>query len=151
VKALESRPFLWVQFESSRGLKFVSVAVPSVQHAAAAALAIAEEHGARLAAELEAKRDRLCEGLERAGATVLRPAGTYFANADVRPLGYDDGVTFCRELPERAGVVAIPTSVFCGDPERARSLVRFAFCKREEVIDEAAARLATLRRPHPTA
>jgi N-succinyldiaminopimelate aminotransferase len=117
------------------------------QHAAASALALAEAHGARLAAELRAKRDRLCEGLERAGAEVLRPAGTYFANADVRPLGYDDGVAFCRELPERAGVVAIPTSVFSAEPERLRSLVRFAFCKREEVIDEAAARLATLRRP----
>jgi N-succinyldiaminopimelate aminotransferase len=115
------------------------------QHAAATALASAEEHGARLAAELKVKRDRICAGLERAGATVLRPAGTYFVNADVRPLGYDDGVAFCRELPERAGVVAIPTSVFCGDPERARSLVRFAFCKREEVIDEAAARLEQLQ------
>ena len=115
------------------------------QHAAATALAGAEEHGARLAAELKAKRDRICAGLERAGATVLRPAGTYFVNADVRPLGYDDGVAFCRELPERAGVVAIPTSVFCGDPERVRSLVRFAFCKREEVIDEAATRLGRLR------
>ena len=115
------------------------------QHAAATALAGAEEHGARLAAELKAKRDRICAGLERAGATVLRPAGTYFVNADVRPLGYDDGVAFCRELPERAGVVAIPTSVFCADPERVRSLVRFAFCKREEVIDEAATRLGRLR------
>jgi N-succinyldiaminopimelate aminotransferase len=115
------------------------------QHAAATALASAEEHGARLAAELKAKRDRICAGLERAGATVLRPAGTYFVNADVRPLGYDDGVAFCRELPKRAGVVAIPTSVFCGDPERVRSLVRFAFCKREEVIDEAATRLGRLR------
>jgi N-succinyldiaminopimelate aminotransferase len=115
------------------------------QHAAAGALAGAEEHGARLAAQLKAKRDRICAGLERAGATVLRPAGTYFVNADVRPLGYDDGVAFCRELPERAGVVAIPTSVFCGDAERARSLVRFAFCKREEVIDEAAGRLERLR------
>jgi N-succinyldiaminopimelate aminotransferase len=115
------------------------------QHAAATALASAEEHGARLAAELKAKRDRICAGLERAGATVLRPAGTYFVNADVRPLGYDDGVTFCRELPERAGVVAIPTSVFSADPERVRSLVRFAFCKREDVIDEAATRLGRLR------
>ena len=115
-----------------------------LQHAAAVALGIAEEHGARLAAELAAKRDRLCDGLERAGAEVLRPAGTYFVNADVRPLGYDDGVAFCRDLPERAGVVAIPTSVFSGDPERVRPLVRFAFCKREEVIDEAAARLAAL-------
>ena len=115
------------------------------QHAAAVALATAEEHGARLAAELAAKRDRLCDGLERAGLEVLRPAGTYFVNADVRPLGFDDGVAFCRDLPERAGVVAIPTSVFCGDPERARTLVRFAFCKREEVIDAAAERLARLR------
>ena len=115
------------------------------QHAAATALASAEEHGARLAAELKAKRDRICAGLERAGATVLRPAGTYFVNADVRPLGYDDGVAFCRELPERAGVVAIPTSVFSADPARVRSLVRLAFCKREEVIDEAATRLGRLR------
>ena len=115
------------------------------QHAAASALAIAEEHGARLAAELAGKRDRLCDGLERAGAEVLRPAGTYFVNADVRPLGYEDGVAFCRELPERAGVVAIPTSVFSADPGRVRSLVRFAFCKREAVIDEAAARLGRLR------
>src|SRR3954465_1797085 len=115
------------------------------QHPATTGLARAAEPGARLAAELKAKRDRICAGLERAGATVLRPAGTYFVNADVRPLGYDDGVAFCRELPERAGVVAIPTSVFSGDPERARSLVRFAFCKREEVIDEAAGRLERLR------
>jgi N-succinyldiaminopimelate aminotransferase len=63
----------------------------------------------------------------------------------VRPLGYDDGVAFCRDLPERAGVVAIPTSVFCGDPRRATSLVRFAFCKRDEVIDEAARRLGRLQ------
>src|SRR4051794_12409599 len=120
------------------------------QHAAATALSHAAEHGARLADELKAKRDRICAGLERAGATVLRPAGTYFVNADVRPLGYDDGVAFCRDLPERAGVVAIPTSVFCGDPVRARSLVRFAFCKRAEVIDEAASRLGRLRSGYQT-
>ena len=113
-----------------------------LQHAAAVALGMAEEHGARLAAELKAKRDRLCAGLERAGFEVLRPAGTYFVNADVRALGSDDAVAFCRDLPERAGVVGIPTSVFSGDPERVRTLVRFAFCKREEVIDEAAERLA---------
>ena len=116
-----------------------------LQHAAAVALGIAEEHGTRLAAELAAKRDRICAGLERAGFDVLRPAGTYFVNADVRPLGAGDAVAFCRELPERAGVVGIPTSVFSGDPERVRTLVRFAFCKREEVIDEAAERLAAMR------
>ena len=112
-----------------------------LQHAAAVALGIAEEHGAWLAAELKAKRDRLCGGLERAGFEVLRPAGTYFVNVDVG----EDAVAFCRELPDRAGVVGIPTSVFSGDPERVRTLVRFAFCKREEVIDEAARRLAGLR------
>ena len=56
-----------------------------------------------------------------------------------------DGAAFCRELPERAGVVAIPTAVFYDHPEVARSLVRFAFCKRESVIDAAAARLAGAR------
>ncbi len=112
-----------------------------LQHAAAVALGIAEAHGAWLATELKAKRDRLCGGLERAGFEVLRPAGTYFVNADVGA----DAVVFCRDLPERAGVVGIPTSVFSGDPERVKTLVRFAFCKREEVIDEAARRLAALR------
>jgi N-succinyldiaminopimelate aminotransferase len=111
------------------------------QHAAALALGLAEEHGARLAAELKAKRDRLGAGLERAGFEVLRPAGTYFINADVG----EDAVAFCRDLAERAGVVGIPTSVFSGDPDGVRTLVRFAFCKREEVIDEAAQRLAGLR------
>ena len=69
---------------------------------------------------------------------ALPPAGTYFANADVGR----DGAGFCRELVERAGVVAIPTSVFYDDEEAGRTLVRFAFCKREDVIDEAARRLA---------
>ena len=112
-----------------------------LQHASAVALGLGDEHYVALAAGLKAKRDRLCAGLQRAGLEVHRPAGTYFVNADVSPLGYDDGAAFCRDLPARAGVVAIPTSVFCADPETARTLVRFAFCKRDEVIDEAAARL----------
>jgi N-succinyldiaminopimelate aminotransferase len=115
-----------------------------LQHAAALALGMAEAEGARLSAELAAKRERLCAGLERAGFEVLRPAATYFVNADMRALGPGDAVAFCRDLPARAGVVGIPTSVFSSDPERVRSLVRFAFCKREEVIDEAARRLASL-------
>jgi N-succinyldiaminopimelate aminotransferase len=73
---------------------------------------------------------------------VLRPAGTYFANVDCKR----DGAAFCRELVERAGVVAIPTSVFYDDEEAGRSLVRFAFCKRADVIDEAARRLAAAAR-----
>jgi N-succinyldiaminopimelate aminotransferase len=108
------------------------------QHAGAAALALDAAFYAGVAAALTAKRDRLCAGLEAAGLRPLRPAGTYFVNAQVP----GDGAAFCRELPERAGVVAIPTSVFYDHPEAGRSLVRFAFCKREAVIDEAAARLA---------
>jgi len=108
------------------------------QHAGAVALGLGDEVYARLADGLKAKRDRLCEGLRAAGLDVLRPAGTYFANVDC----HRDGTAFCRELVERAGVVAIPTRVFYDDAEAGRSLVRFAFCKREAVIDEAARRLA---------
>jgi N-succinyldiaminopimelate aminotransferase len=108
------------------------------QHAGAAALALGDEFYAGLTAAFRGKRDRLCAGLEAAGLEPLRPAGTYFVNARVD----GDGADFCRELPERAGVVAIPTAVFYDHPEVGRSLVRFAFCKRESVIDEAAARLA---------
>jgi N-succinyldiaminopimelate aminotransferase len=111
------------------------------QHAGAAALALGDEFYAGLAAGLKAKRDRLCAGLRAAGLEPLRSAGTYFVNARVD----GDGAAFCRELPDRAGVVAIPTAVFYDHPEVARSLVRFAFCKRESVIDEAAARLAGAR------
>ena len=108
------------------------------QHAGAAALRLGDDVYEALARDLRVKRDHLCSGLEAAGLEVLVPAGTYFANVDCKR----DGVTFCRELVERAGVVAIPTSVFYDDEEAGRSLVRFAFCKRESVIDEAAARLA---------
>jgi N-succinyldiaminopimelate aminotransferase len=109
------------------------------QHAGAVALALSDDVYEALADELRAKRDRLCAGIEAAGLRALRPAGTYFANADVG----SGGAAFCRELVERAGVVAIPTSVFYDDEEAGRTLVRFAFCKREDVIDEAALRLAS--------
>jgi N-succinyldiaminopimelate aminotransferase len=111
-----------------------------LQHAGAAALALGDAFYASLAADFVAKRDRLCAGLLAAGLEPLRPGGTYFVNAVVE----GDASSFCRALPERAGVVAIPTSVFYDHPEVGRSLVRFAFCKRDEVIDEAAARLALL-------
>ena len=108
------------------------------QHAGAVALRLGDEIYGALARELLTKRDHLCDGLAAAGLDVLRPAGTYFANVDAGR----DGAAFCRELVERAGVVAIPTSVFYDDADAGRNLVRFAFCKRPEVIDEAARRLA---------
>ena len=109
-----------------------------LQHAGAAALGLGDDFYASLTASFVAKRDRLCAGLLAAGLEPLRPAGTYFVNAVVD----GDGVEFCRSLPGRAGVVAIPTSVFYDSTDVGRSLVRFAFCKRDSVIDEAAVRLA---------
>ena len=94
---------------------------------------------------LRAKRDRLVAGLRAVGFEAYVPQGTYFVTADVRPLGYDDGVDFCRDLPKRAGVVAIPHQVFYDDLDAGRPLVRFAFCKRDEVLDEALSRLRSLR------
>ena len=113
---------------------------------------VAVAHGLRhekpwvdaLAADLGRKRDRLCDGLSRAGFTVFRPQGTYFVLADITPLGGTDGMEFCLDLPRRAGVVTIPAQVFSADPHHWRTIVRFAFCKADAVIDDACARLATL-------
>ena len=93
---------------------------------------------------LVAGRDLLCAGLADAGFAVHRPAATYFVTTDVTALGETDGMAFCRALPTRAGVVAIPCEVFYDDPARGAALVRFAFCKRDEVLREAVRRLATL-------
>jgi N-succinyldiaminopimelate aminotransferase len=123
-------------------LTFVSGA--PFQHAIARALALPDAYFEDFRAGLEAKRDRLCAGLEAAGLEVLRPAGTYFVTTDIRALGERDGHAFCLALPARAGVVAVPSVVFYDDKEVGRPLVRFAFCKRDAVIDEAAARLARL-------
>jgi len=99
-----------------------------------------------VAARLQAGRDLLVEGLIAAGFEVSVPGGTYFVVADAAPLGYDDGLQLCRALPDLAGVVGVPVRVFHDDPEAGRSLVRFAVCKRPEVLQEAARRLAGLRR-----
>jgi N-succinyldiaminopimelate aminotransferase len=112
-----------------------------LQHAAAAALNLPDTHVATLRTDLRARRDQLIAGLRAAGLTPLRSEGTYFVNADVG----SDAVAFCGALPERCGVAAIPTSSFYDDKDAARTLVRFAFCKREPVIAEAARRLAGLR------
>jgi N-succinyldiaminopimelate aminotransferase len=107
------------------------------QYASAAALRMSDDWYAELSADLQRKRDHLCAALETAGLKVLVPQGTYFANVQVE----GDGADWCRALVPRAGVVAIPTSVFSTDPERLRPYVRFAFCKRLSVIDAAAAKL----------
>jgi N-succinyldiaminopimelate aminotransferase len=109
-----------------------------LQHAAAAALRLPGSAIETLRDDLKARRDQLCAGLQAAGLAPLLPAGTYFVNADVGT----DAVAFCSSLLQRYLIVAIPTSAFYDDKQAAPNLVRFAFCKRAEVIAQAASRLA---------
>ncbi|OKJ60922.1 aminotransferase [Streptomyces sp. CB02009] len=114
------------------------------QYAIAEALRLPAAYYDTLRAEHAAKRDLLSEGLAQAGFAVYKPAGTYFVTTDIRPLGAEDGFAFCRSLPERAGVVAIPNAVFYDHREAGAPFVRFAFCKKTEVLEEAVSRLKHL-------
>jgi N-succinyldiaminopimelate aminotransferase len=117
------------------------------QPAIAAGLRLGDDYFAGIAADLQVKRDALMTGLDDAGFKVFRPDGTYFVTVDIRPVQPDgDGFGFCRNLPYRCGIVAIPNVVFydAAHVDEGRHLVRFAFCKRTEVIAEAAARLKGL-------
>ncbi|MFJ3036278.1 aminotransferase class I/II-fold pyridoxal phosphate-dependent enzyme [Curtobacterium pusillum] len=116
------------------------------QPAVAAGLRLPDSVFAGIAAELSAKHDLLAAGLRAAGFEVMRPDGGYFVIADAAALGYDDAREFCLQLPELAGVVGVPVSAFVRPDHAAgyRSLVRFAFCKRRSVLEDAAARLAGL-------
>ncbi|MET7291555.1 pyridoxal phosphate-dependent aminotransferase [Streptomyces griseoloalbus] len=114
------------------------------QYAVAEALRLPDSYFEEFRADMQAKRELLGTGLEQAGFTVFRPAGTYFITADIRPLGESDGFAFCRSLPERCGVVAIPNAVFYDHREQGAPFVRFAFCKRTSVLEKAASRLKSL-------
>jgi N-succinyldiaminopimelate aminotransferase len=114
------------------------------QHAIAHALMLDDGFFRTFVDDMRTKRDRLCDGLSAAGFDVFEPAGTYFVTTDISPFGETDGATFCRALPERCGVVAVPNVVFYDDEDAGRSLVRFTFCKRLDVLDEAVGRLRTL-------
>ncbi|MER8221481.1 pyridoxal phosphate-dependent aminotransferase [Streptomyces sp. NPDC094143] len=111
------------------------------QYAVAEALALPESYFTDFRDDLLAKRNLLAAGLEEAGFRVFRPSGTYFVTTDIRPLGETDGTAFCRALPERAGVVAIPNAVFYDHRDQGAPFVRFAFCKRTEVLADATERL----------
>ncbi|MBP7148812.1 MAG: aminotransferase class I/II-fold pyridoxal phosphate-dependent enzyme [Acidobacteria bacterium] len=118
------------------------VATP-LQAAIAVALAAPDSFFAELGAQYAARRERLCRGLAAAGLAVLEPEGTYFVCCDIRPLGFEDDLEFCRALPARAGVAAIPVSAFIAD-RGVRHLARFAFCKTDAALDEGIRRLAAL-------
>jgi N-succinyldiaminopimelate aminotransferase len=117
------------------------------QPAIATGLGLPDAYFTGIAADLAHKRDILSAGLRSAGFGVLPTDGTYFVVADAAPLGHPDAVGFCRALPDLAGVVAVPLAAFCRDEyaDRTASLVRFAFCKRVGVLEEAAGRLSALR------
>jgi N-succinyldiaminopimelate aminotransferase len=117
------------------------------QYAIATALALPDEYYRSIAATLAVKRDLMCDGLSAAGFDVYRPDGTYFITTDIRPFGDVSGLEFCRKLPYEAGVVAIPSVVFYDNVDAGQFQVRFAFCKKEEVLTEALSRLAVLRPP----
>ncbi len=115
------------------------------QYAVADALRLPNSYFDALREDLRAKRDLLSAGLTEAGFEVYEPAGTYFVTTDIRPLGETDGFAFCRALPERCGVVAVPNAVFYDHREQGAPFVRFAFCKRTDVLTEAVSRLKGLR------
>ncbi|SDO99695.1 pyridoxal phosphate-dependent aminotransferase [Actinacidiphila guanduensis] len=115
------------------------------QYAIAEALRLPDAHYEGFRADLRRKRDLLADGLRTAGFEVHLPQGTYFITTDIAPFGEKDAYAFCRALPERCGVVAVPNSVFYDDPDAGRSQVRFTFCKKDEVLAEAVQRLKRLR------
>ena len=121
----------WLTFSSGAPLQ------PAVAHA------LTEESGyyTALATELGRKRDSLCAGLGKLDVDVYVPQGTYFVTTDVRSYGYRDGLEFCLALPDKAGVVAIPSQFFYDDAEEGRHKVRWAFCKDQGVLDEGVRRL----------
>ncbi|MFJ2805510.1 pyridoxal phosphate-dependent aminotransferase [Kitasatospora sp. NPDC087271] len=114
------------------------------QYAVAEALRLPDSYFDGFRADLLRKRDLLVDGLTAAGFRVFTPEGTYFITTDITPLGEKDGIEFCRALPERCGVVAIPNAVFYDNTEAGRSLVRFTFCKQDSVLEEAVSRLQRL-------
>ncbi len=126
--------------------QFLTYVTPApLQRAVAVGLAVTHDLVDPLRDELRANRDLLAKGLAGVGLAVRDAEGTYFLTVDLSPVTGEDGATFCRALPARCGVVAVPCSVFYGDPDGGRSLVRFAFCKRRATIEEAVDRLGRWR------
>ena len=115
------------------------------QYAIATGLGLPDSYFTDFADRLQVRRDMLSAGLTTAGFDVMHTQGTFFLTADITPLGGVDGLEFCRSLPHRCGVVAVPTQVFYDNVDAGRRLVRFAFCKKIEVLEEACRRLKGLR------
>ncbi len=127
-------------------LTFVSGA--PFQPAIAVGLRLGDDYFEQFVSTLEHKRDLLCPMLTEAGFEVMVPEGTYFATADISPLGFEDGIEFCLGLPELAGVVAVPSAVFYQNGDDGKNLVRFCFAKQDDILDQAGTRLIKALAPY---
>jgi aspartate/methionine/tyrosine aminotransferase len=127
---------------------FLTVGAPApLQDAGAAALSLPETYYKNLAEGYRKRRDRLIPALEDAGFRCFRPRGAYYVMTDIAKFGFSDDVTFTKYLVSEIGVAAVPGSSFYRDPKDGAHQVRFAFCKRDETLDEAAKRLTKIRSP----
>ncbi|MFJ9027458.1 pyridoxal phosphate-dependent aminotransferase [Streptomyces sp. NPDC102274] len=140
--AMADAPLIAAVRTAKQYLTYVSAG--PFQYAVAEALRLPDTYFDTFRADLQRKRDLLGDGLRAAGFEVYQPQGTYFITTDIAPFGEKDAYAFCRALPERCGVVAVPNSVFYDDPDAGRSQVRFTFCKRDDVLQEATSRLRHL-------
>jgi aspartate/methionine/tyrosine aminotransferase len=126
---------------------FLTVGAPApLQEAGAAALGLPAAYYEKLAFGYRTRRDRLMPALTEAGFRCFRPRGAYYVMTDISAFGFSDDVTFTKHLVKEIGVAAVPGSSFYNDPKDGAKQVRFAFCKREETLDQAAARLLTLKK-----
>ena len=114
------------------------------QYAIAVGLGLGDDYYDALISDMRAKRDYLSAGLQSAGFEIFEPQGTYFVTADARSVGYEDGLELCWQLPEKVGVVAVPNVVFYDNQNEGKHLIRFAFCKSLDVLDDAINRLQGL-------
>ncbi|WP_436737947.1 pyridoxal phosphate-dependent aminotransferase [Streptomyces sp. BBFR102] len=140
--AMADAPLIAAVRTTKQYLSYVSAG--PFQYAIAEALNLPNTYFDGFRADLQRKRDLLGDGLRAAGFEVYHPQGTYFITTDITPFGEKDAYAFCRALPERCGVVAIPNSVFYDDPDASRTQVRFTFCKKDDVLTEATTRLQLL-------
>jgi len=125
---------------------FLTVGAPApLQEAGASALSLPGSYYVNLAEGYRKRRDRLVPALEEAGFRCFLPRGAYYVMTDISRFGYTNDLAFTKYLVSEIGVAAVPGSSFYRDPKDGAQQVRFAFCKRDETLDEAAKRLRTLK------
>jgi aminotransferase len=125
---------------------FVSIgAAAPLQDAGAVAYRMPRGYYETLAAEYQARRDRLCGALAEIGFTFDPPRGAYYVMAGIAAFGAADDVAFAARLVREIGVAAVPGSSFFHDKAPGRDYIRFCFCKRDETLDAAIDRLRRLR------